>query len=327
MKKALFIFILMIALFFPKAQVKAQPSGVVTDANSLIAAVNQLRAANGLAPYTPNAILMGVAQAHADYMAATGNVSHTGAGGSNVTGRMLAAGYSVAGDLSLGGIRAENITAGPSKSVYDAVLEWQGDAPHLNTMLHPLALDIGAGVAYKGDTVYYVIDVALRSNNPLPTLPGGTPGLVGTPVVYAPPLVSTVIPVTPNAEGKLIHTVKGGETLWLIAITYGVTVAEIRSLNGMSEADAIYPGEVILIKKDLPTNSPAAPSATATVIVSETPTAFASPTLISLPTASPTPEPEITISLEENNNIAVGLILFTALILALLLARSFVSRE
>ena len=73
----------------------------------LINAVNELRVSSGLAPYSINSILMATAQAHADYMAATGTVSHMGLGGTSVTGRLLAAGYPLAGDLSLGGFRPE----------------------------------------------------------------------------------------------------------------------------------------------------------------------------------------------------------------------------
>ena len=47
----------------------------------LVNTVNALRASYGLAPYRVNPILMAAAQGHADYMAATGNVSHTGLAG------------------------------------------------------------------------------------------------------------------------------------------------------------------------------------------------------------------------------------------------------
>src|SRR5215204_5974278 len=76
----------------------------------LINAVNALRAAYGLPPYSVNSILMLTAQNQADFMAVTGNVTHSGPGGISFTDRLLAAGYLLAGDLSAGGFRAENIT-------------------------------------------------------------------------------------------------------------------------------------------------------------------------------------------------------------------------
>src|SRR4030043_1255227 len=63
------------------------------DAYSLIDAVNNLRAANGLPAYQVNSILMAVAQGHSDYQAAIGQVTHTGAGGTRPRDRAAAAGY------------------------------------------------------------------------------------------------------------------------------------------------------------------------------------------------------------------------------------------
>lgn len=90
----------------------------------LINAVNQLRTSYGLAPYSINSILMYTSQSQAEFMAATGNVTHSGPGGIGLTDRLLAAGYPLAGELSAGGFRAENITSGDenrtSQSAVDA---------------------------------------------------------------------------------------------------------------------------------------------------------------------------------------------------------------
>jgi uncharacterized protein YkwD len=257
------------------ASITADRLGVVTDAYSLIAEVNALRVANGLSPYIPNPILMGIAQQHAEFMSVNG-VSHTGYSGTRPFQRALNAGYPLAGDLSLGGFIAENITAGSNKSVQEAVRQWQGDAPHLNTMLSPNLTEIGAGVAIVGDRVYYVIDTARPTASGEPQVvntlaPGETPP---TLVAYAPPLASTAIPNTPMPDGTIYHIVQPGETLWLIAITYNTKVADIRQLNGMSETEAIYPNEKLLIVKGtgiISTPGPASP----------TPTVFSTP--------SPTP--------------------------------------
>ncbi len=145
------------AQVLPVAWVSGQ--GVETSALALINEVNLLRAANGLPAYLTSPILMSVAQQQAQYMAAAG-VSHYGPGGSLPWQRGLAAGYPLAGDLSLGGFYSENIIAGSGMSVQQAVLAWQGDAPHLTTMLSPNLTEIGAGVTLVGNYVYYVIDCA-----------------------------------------------------------------------------------------------------------------------------------------------------------------------
>jgi LysM repeat protein len=253
MKKILYFMLLFLVVAAPLSSVAAKPAPVVTDAFSLIVEVNALRAANGLPMYTISPILMGTAQQHAEFMSVHG-VTHTGYGGTRPYQRALNAGYPLAGDLSLGGFISENITAGPNKSVQQAVLDWQGDYPHLHTMLSADLMEIGAGVAIVDGYVYYVIDCARPTGAKPPTAvntaaPGETQQ-PESPVDVGPPLARTVITNTPSADGKLYHIVGPGETLWLIAISYGVKIAEIRQLNYMTEAEAIYPGDKLLIRKD-----------------------------------------------------------------------------
>ena len=122
-----------------------------------------------LAPYSISPILMFTAQSHAEFMASTGNVSHTGFGGSSLKDRLLAAGYPLAGDLSLGGFASENITSGnEDRSAQSAVDGWTGDALHLNTMISPNLSEIGAGVAIANGRVYYVIDAAQPTTGGVP---------------------------------------------------------------------------------------------------------------------------------------------------------------
>lgn len=230
----------------------------------LINAVNALRASYGLVPYTISPILMAVAQSHADYMAATGTVSHTGLGGSTVTERLLAAGYPLAGDLSLGGFRSENITSGTeAKSAQDAVGGWTGDAPHLTTMISPALTEIGAGVSINNGRVYYVIDCALPTTDGLPqpaaaTVVANVPTAASGGAVIMPVVLST-----PNVDGDVIHEVKAGQSLWQIAIAYETKIEEIKRLNNLFTND-IFPGEKLLIvQRQLAATS--TPAGTATV--------------------------------------------------------------
>lgn len=221
------------------------PLAQASDAYELIDAVNALRIANGLPAYNAHPILMRVSQAHAQHMASSGSMTHYGADGSRPYQRALAAGYPVAGDLSQGGFFSENIIAGNNLSARSAVERWLGDAPHTNTMLSTYAQDIGAGVVVAGSYVYYVIDVGLATGS----TPRYTPGPDGTfpTAEYFAPLVSTIMPNTPAADGAIRHTVKGGETLWLIAITYGTKVDSIRSLNNLAPDAPLHPGRDLLI--------------------------------------------------------------------------------
>jgi len=99
-----FIFLVMLTgLYSNSAQ--ARPTNSAYD---VIAAVNQLRAANGLPPYQVNGSLMAAAQSHSEYMAANGIVSHTGSGGSRPRDRAIAAGYGGGNQVYV----SENIAGG-----------------------------------------------------------------------------------------------------------------------------------------------------------------------------------------------------------------------
>jgi uncharacterized protein YkwD len=72
----------------------------ISTASELIEAVNTLRASYGLSPYTPNSILMGIAQRQAEYILSIGTGTHIGPNGLRPFQRALQAGYPVAGDLN-----------------------------------------------------------------------------------------------------------------------------------------------------------------------------------------------------------------------------------
>jgi LysM repeat protein len=324
MRKRLFVLILVMligqASISPvRARVlKANPA-VDTSPYSLIDAVNALRASNGLAPYTINPILMSVAQVHAQFMAANG-VSHYGAGGSTPWQRGLAAGYPLAGDLSLGGFYSENITAGNNKSVQDAVTEWQGDAPHLNTMLSSSLREIGAGVALVGDYVYYVIDCAQPTGSgqqqAYTPAAGGTQG--NTPVAQ-PLVVNTIVPSTPQQDGRVVHIVKPGETLWLIAISYGRKINDLLRLNNLAAGQSIHPGQVLLVGFE-PTFTPLPPTASPTGLPTNTPPATEpSTSLPPQPTATALPVAPVA---SNQSLLVLAVIILAAIILALVFVRA-----
>jgi len=254
---ALATLVVLTALSIPvssKAESVSVPEYAGT-AYDLVNAVNALRASNGLPAYSISSILMYTAQAQADFMAATSTVTHTGPGGISVTDRLLAAGYPLAGDLSLGGFRSENIISNrQNMSAQAAVDAWTGDAPHLNTMLSPDLTEIGAGVS---GLVYYVIDAARPTTGGAgaSALTQSVAGGSAVPAVDA--VVRQVVISTPNAAGDVIHVVQSGQSLWQIAIDYGVKIDDIKRLNYLLDNN-IYPGEKLVIKKleTLPTVSP-----------------------------------------------------------------------
>ncbi|MEP7135335.1 MAG: CAP domain-containing protein [Chloroflexota bacterium] len=252
----------------------------------LINAVNALRAAYGLPAYSINSTLMFTAQNQADFMAATGNVTHFGPGGINVTARLLAAGYPLAGDLSVGGFRSENIIEGNGMSAQEAVDAWMGDAPHQFTMLSQDLTEIGAGVAVVNNAVYYVIDCARSTTSGVPQ--ASTPISVGGATVPAgEAVVYPVVLSTPNANGEVIHEVQPGQTLWQIAISYQIKIDDIKRLNYIVENN-IYPGDKLLIKKEAaPSAMPPTETAIPELTVTVAPSATIAPTLTATQTRIP----------------------------------------
>ena len=217
------------------------------NANELIAAVNALRAANGLPAYITNAMLMQVAQDQANHMAATGQVTHR----PGLTQRILATGYPLAGDLSLGGFRAENITGG-NKTAEQVVQGWTGDALHTNTMLSPDLTEIGAGVAQAGGRYYFVIDCARPTTSGVPQAYTPNPDSAVTENFAPSDFIVPITTSTPDEDGFVYHEVQYGQTLWAIAIEYGVRIDEIRALNNLGATTDIYQGDRLLVRKDAP---------------------------------------------------------------------------
>lgn len=269
---AIFAFLLIFAASFLGGKTAfARDPQPATDAQTLIAEVNALRVNNGLQPYTVNATLMAVAQAHTEYQAAMGTVTHYGADGSRPYQRALAAGYPVGGNLDAGGYFSENITAGYQRTPAEAVLSWQGDAPHLNTMLSPYLTEVGAGVVDVDGYIYYTLDASTPSNGvvsvtntpDLNVTPDGTETVDDSGALPTLDWIMPVITSTPDGAGKIVHEVQVGQSLWGIADVYGTTVQEIRDLNYMSVEELVYPGELLFIRQ-APTPLPSTPRVAAT---------------------------------------------------------------
>jgi LysM repeat protein len=272
---ALFLILTALLVRWPVSEPK-QAAAKAGSPHDLIAAVNQLRAANGLPAYHIDATLMAIAQAHSEYQASIGSVTHTGLGGSRPRDRAIAAGYGGGGTIFI----SENIAGGTNLSPQEAVQWWQGDAPHLNTMLGSEARDVGAGAAVSGDKVYYTLDVGYASGSGSNE---GSQSTGGTAVAGAnspAPTVLWIMPVkvaTPASDGTVIHVVEPGQALLHIVDAYQVKLVDVLALNGLTEQSVIYPGDKILVK-----NADKTP--TATLADTKTPSP---PTATRRPTRTP----------------------------------------
>jgi LysM repeat protein len=105
----------LLGLIFSVVPVQANQNDMHRLASSpydVIAAVNAVRAANGLPPYKANDALMAAAQSHSEYQADLGSLTHSGANGSTPKQRAVAAGYGGGKTVFV----SENIAPAPAQA-------------------------------------------------------------------------------------------------------------------------------------------------------------------------------------------------------------------
>lgn len=290
MRKLLCILLLLlIVTMLPVADASAQDGTSNTTPWDLIAQTNSMRAAYGYPELTTDNILMSTAQATAEIMASLQECSHlVYMGYPSASERAMASGYG-------GGATAfvtENIACG-SGEMPDLYSSYWADYEHMRPVNGPQAglyAHAGAGAAQDASGWwYYVLHVGYTSGSyanstPLPTLPGGTRMPTSDQRVIA------IITATPLGDGSVVHVVQPGQTLWGIADSYGLSIVELKALNGMS-TDTIFANQKLTVRIAFtPTVSPTITQTpkppTRTPVPTNTP---APPTITPIPSVTPTP--------------------------------------
>lgn len=298
------LLVTLLSICFPTSSVQAQAG----NAYDLIAGVNALRQSLGLSPYSINGYLMDFAQSHSTYMASLGYWTHTRSDGTTAWDH---------------GIQ-ENVAMGTNMSIGYCIYTVWSDYVHWKTMVSYPGGSVGAGVAFDGNTVYYTLNVSPSSeiidyNNPDPA-----PYQVDIPFAIQP-----VATTTPNEDGIMTHIVKYGETLWLIAIAYNVTMEEILINTGINpNTTDVFEGQKLIIKTagpptetPLPSETPILPTAT---ITPPRPTRTPLPPRTPGPTSTPTKRPPILYrTFSDGQNVATVLITISGIGLILVLFFGF----
>jgi hypothetical protein len=120
--------------------------------------------------------------------------------------------------------------------------------------------------------------------------------------------MSPVVTSTPNFDGFIYHKVQSGQTLFYIALAYGVTVDYIKELNGLTSND-IYEGQTLKIKQ-APTPTPTSTFTPTPVYPTRTPTVKSTPrTATPSFTSTPTPQPSLLSKLPKFDRQMLGLLL------------------
>lgn len=259
----LLLLLLIFAFFFPLTTATAQGES----AYDLINTINALRASLNLEPYQVDSWLMSYAQEHAEYLASIHRGTHEHRDGS------------LPWEIGL----QENVASGEGITVKDVVYNIWVDEGHRKTMIGYSSGLIGAGIAPSDDgQVYYTINIR--------------PGKASETITPLPHTSIPFIPFetnTPQPDGAIIHVVRSGETLWTIAISYGVTMDEIRRLNGLAaNATLIYNDQRLLIRYASsinPTLPGTSPSLSPQIIISPSSTVAYVPTYTETPKYPATP--------------------------------------
>src|SRR6185436_6287296 len=162
----------------------------------------------------------------------------------------------------------------------------------LNTPLAPTICTPPVGwvriIAGAGDTIY---SIAQRYNTTAENLSAAnclqSADLPAGYTLYVPPVPTvTVIPCGPPAGWVKTHIVQPGDTLFRIALSYGITYPQLQRANCMGSSTTIFAGQLLWVP-NVPTRTPGI------TIVPNFPTATPSftqqPTATFMPTDSPTP--------------------------------------
>jgi len=314
-------------LWLPSFIFPQQTQPVVTP-DQLIQAVNALRTAKGLPALRANAILMGTAQYAADLLADSQTSGQLGV----LKDRIIAAGYgSGYPSASISAVEDYAISSGSDSAAQIVSKSWSDEA-HMIPMTRANYCDVGAGVSQAADgSYYYVLHAAYNSDVPCGAAPAtavpGKPTLPPTP--SDPHWIVPIVHSTPDNQGRIIHIVQQGQTLWYIAISYGTKIIAIQQLNGMSADDkTLYNGEKLLIPTSLTPLPTLTPSRQPGAVLQATATPLPSPRL---PEGTLAPSPTPTIDPNEqavvDERFRGGLFIALAISMVLIVAGLLVSRR
>ncbi len=257
-RQKIFLTLALLVAITAAFQIQQSAFAQAGSAYDLINEVNGLRASNGLPPLEIDPALMASAQGHSDYMSSIDSLTHSGLGGSRPRDRAVAAGYGAGAAVFI----AENIAGANNLTAHDAVYTTWTDSLNLSTMTNSAYTHIGAGVAVSGPFVYYTLDVGYISGKPgseptaAPTSPNQAPADTSSPAPTEAPayIVQTAAPLP---DGSIMHEVKQGQSLWSIAIAYGVNIDDLQKLNNLGSSEVVWPGDKLIIAPSFtPTVSP-----------------------------------------------------------------------
>jgi LysM repeat protein len=225
----------------PAYPAKDQAQSGAVSRGELILAMNTLRVSHGLPALIVDPIVNAVAQATAETMAANNMSWHIG----DVRGRIAAAGYGGGATVWA----TENFAVGHMS--IDEIMQVWADPDHMRPAVIPAYCHVGAGVAQAADgRYYYILQAAYTSDQACgeyKSVPGDDRGSGAN---SNPPVSQIITPVkiaTPDADGRIYHVVRAGQSFWSIAIAYQITIRDLEVWNNLSRDDGLLVGQKLFI--------------------------------------------------------------------------------
>lgn len=175
-KKLITLILLAISLYAPPSTTHAQGDSKTW----LLNQINALRGQLGLHTYVLNGALGAAAQQHSEYMAATGDVSHTQSNGSTPASRAAANGY-------MGKFVSENIYGGSIATAADAWGFWVNSSVHYAGLTHSRNNEIGIGVAVGEYGTFFTLVFGYGTGVDAPPAPAPPDNPAPNPPAPQPP--------------------------------------------------------------------------------------------------------------------------------------------
>ena len=275
---------LCVGLLLVPIRVRAEESKV----DQLVGYVNSYRVSKGLGELKSSPNLMAAAQAQANYLAAhydvdKGGDGTVGEGGTLPSDRAFQYGYAGWKEYEV----VENWIVLNLNYPLERVVgnDWWKSSYNQKNMLDGWGTtyqDIGVGIAEKPPLVYYVVDIGAKLDI--------APQIIITSTYGEEFSFTPIETVAPGPDGSIIHKVHEGESLEIIALSYGVSKSTIMDYNGITNSTImLYPDQELVIRKPYGDTSVGQAFITATDL--PTATATIAPTFTARPHATITPSP------------------------------------
>ncbi len=221
---SLFFALFITLLIATPAHAQESADGLLSaNAQAVVADINRMRAANGIAPLAVHPQLVLAAKTHVGDMVANANYSHTGSDDSSIGIRVSRTGFQSTAGVS------ENWVAVSDPA--QAVTWWMNSYIHRTNMLNPKWSHIGVNGKLDARNGMHVFVAVFGANGS---------GDAVTVIAAASQPVTEHVPA-----GGMNYTIRPGDTLMGIALRHGLNMSTVTAINSISEDNLLQIGQVI----------------------------------------------------------------------------------